>query len=708
MLDDEEEAYGFALSAIAAGLAPDPELVLDEWSEAHIEVPRGTSSAHGEYRCANSPGARQVLQWLSPGHPCKRVVAMVASQLWKTQNALNWICGSIACSPDNILALEPSLPLAKRLSSRLQKTISKCEPLQDKVSSPRSRDARNTIDTKEFDGGTLYITTAGSAANLAEIPVRYLFGDEIDRWEGDLEGEGDPVKLAEARQTNFRRTRKAYFTSSPLIDGLSRIQKLFNMGTQNVPYVPCPHCGEEFLLEWECIDWDDELTKAWAICPNNACIIEESTKSSFLPRLRFVPQSAGDGETESCTMSVLYAPPRSISWIELVREYVDAEREQNAGNNGPMQVFWNTRLARLWRGGSNASTVEDLTARAESYAEFSVPAGALVLTCGVDVQPDRLAVSVWAWGPGEEGWLVYWGEIYGSTLVDKVGPWKDLEELILQRQYPHASGAQLRILRMTVDTGDGNTTQDAAYSFCRRNRRFGVLAGKGASERGGARKDIFTPPKKAVDVNTKNKAWKYGLQPYQVGTAAAKDLLIAGRLQLCDDVPGKGKVTGRGIGRLHWYADVRADFYEQLLSEVLVASRTFRGRKVWECKSGVRNEALDTLVYAFHAARALKINLWKPGTWQAIEQRLRQAELLPLAQAEAAENLKAELPGLAAGAAAHVAADEPDEPAESSAGQPGTDEVARPSPAAAVAPARKSTPRQGPPRRPGGFSINRW
>ncbi len=681
MFDDED--FGAALASIAEGASPDPELILDEWSEAHVVVPRGTSSAHGEYRCSNSPGARQVLQWLSPGHPCKRVVAMVASQLFKTQVALNWVCGSIACSPDNILALEPSLPLARRLSARLQKTISNCEPLHDKVSSPRSRDARNTIDTKEFDGGTLYITTAGSAANLAEIPVRYFYGDEVDRWEGDINGEGDPVKLGEARQTTFKRNRKSYFSSSPLVDGLSRIQRLFNLGTQCVPYVPCPHCGEEFLLEWECIEWDDELSHAWAVCPVNACCIEESTKTSFLPKLRWVPQSAGDGETESCTMSALYAPPRSISWLDLVREYVDADRQQNAGDASGMQVFWNTRLARLWRGGSAASTVDELIARAEDYAEFTVPAGGLVLTCGVDVQPDRLAVSLWAWGPGEEAWLVFWGELYGSTLVDKTGPWKDLEENILHRNYRHASGGELKIRAMTVDTGDGNTTQDAAYSFCRRNKRFGVLAGKGASERGGIRRDIFTPPKKAVDTNTKNKAWKYGLLPYMVGTAAAKDLLIAGRLQ----------ASGSGPGKLHWYAGVRSDFYEQILSEVLVASRKLRGRKVWECKSNTRNEALDTLVYAFHAARSLKINLWKPAIWQALELRLRQSELLPLPPAQALETAEP---------------DSPDTPPASSESLPGTDEVVSPSPAVPPVPARKPTSRPSPPRRPGGFSIKNW
>src|SRR3546814_5270357 len=72
--------------------------------------------------------------------------------------------------------------------------------------------------------------------------ARYLFGDEIDRWEGDVGGEGDPVKLAENRTTTYRYNRKMYYASSPVRAGTSRIWKLYEQGTQCVVEVPCPHC----------------------------------------------------------------------------------------------------------------------------------------------------------------------------------------------------------------------------------------------------------------------------------------------------------------------------------------------------------------------------------------------------------------------------------------------------------------------------------
>jgi phage terminase large subunit GpA-like protein len=63
---------------------------------------------------------------------------------------------------------------------------------------------------------------------------------------------------------------------------------------------------------------------------------------------------------------------------------------------------------------------------------------------------------------------------------------------------------------------------------------------------------------------------------------------------------------------------VRADYWEQLTSEVKAPSRT-RNRKTWQKKAGVRNEALDCEVYALHAARRLKTNLLQPAHWDAIE-----------------------------------------------------------------------------------------
>ena len=84
----------------------------------------------------------------------------------------------------------------------------------------------NLVERKSVEDAAF---TAGSASNLAELAARFIYGDEIDRWDVDVDEEGDPVDLAETRGSTFGRNAKFYFSSSPTIKGASRISDLFEM-----------------------------------------------------------------------------------------------------------------------------------------------------------------------------------------------------------------------------------------------------------------------------------------------------------------------------------------------------------------------------------------------------------------------------------------------------------------------------------------------
>src|SRR5690606_38988222 len=126
----------------------------------------------------------------------------------------------------------PNDTLAKRLSARFKKSIADIPEVRAAVAQPRSRDSRNTMDTMEVKGGALHVLTSGSAANLAEITVRYLYIDEVDRMAASVDGEGDPGEIAEARTTAYDSNCKINYTSSPTEVGFSKIDTLFEMGTQ--------------------------------------------------------------------------------------------------------------------------------------------------------------------------------------------------------------------------------------------------------------------------------------------------------------------------------------------------------------------------------------------------------------------------------------------------------------------------------------------
>jgi phage terminase large subunit GpA-like protein len=67
------------------------------------------------------------------------------------------------------------------------------------------------------------MTGANSAVGLRSMPVRYLFLDEVDAYDFDVDGEGDPVSLASQRTITFA-NRKIFLVSTPTIQGLSRIE----------------------------------------------------------------------------------------------------------------------------------------------------------------------------------------------------------------------------------------------------------------------------------------------------------------------------------------------------------------------------------------------------------------------------------------------------------------------------------------------------
>ncbi|WNN38481.1 phage terminase large subunit family protein [Pseudomonas inefficax] len=606
--------------AYCRGLKPDPDLWVDEWSDEYMRIPRDTGAAEpGKYRTARTPYAREPMRCLSPAHPCKRVVTKVASQLMKTQIALNWIGALIHMAPSNILTLLPSLALAKRVSSRIGKTIDATPELKERVATSRSRDARNTMDTKEFQGGTLYATTAGSAANLSELSARYIYGDEVDRWDVDVDQEGDPIKLAEARGSTFGRNAKFYFSSSPLIKGASRIDDLFMMGDQRHFYVPCPTCGHMQVLSWDRLLYSPDFSTVHYQCAGSDCdvLIEEHYKSEMLAKGEWRAHAKGDGETVSFHLNALYAPLGWHSWTMLAREFEEAKRAQDHGDLEPMQVFYNTRLAEVWDSAVEQTKAEVLQARAlqEDYVLGTLPVGALALTASVDVQANRLELMVMAWGTGMERWVVDHQVIPGDPADERT--WSLLDERLKVR-YRHPCGVSLGILATGIDSGGHHTHE--VYQFTRVRRWRNVFALKGASKPG---RPVIAQRPSQVDVTWKGQTERNGAELWIVGTDTAKDW-IYNRYSF-----------EKGPGALHFAKDLPDEFFQQCVAERKVA-RYVKGYKRIEWVKGKadRNEALDLMVYNLAMANFLGLHRYGEQDWDKLRQALAQANLFEQSESD--------------------------------------------------------------------------
>ena len=114
-----------------------------------------------------------------------------------------------------------------------------------------------------------------------------MFGDERDRWAKSAGDEGDPWKLAMARQTTFYNA-KAVEVSTPTIKGASPIVDSYNEGTMERWKSQCPHCGEYHEITWEDIRFEYEeqevnhqrvfkVTEVFYMCPGCACVSDELT-----------------------------------------------------------------------------------------------------------------------------------------------------------------------------------------------------------------------------------------------------------------------------------------------------------------------------------------------------------------------------------------------------------------------------------------------
>ena len=63
------------------GLRPDPALTVSRWADRHrVLSPRGANEA-GPWRTGRTPYLKEIMDCLSPAHPCQRVVVMKGAQV---------------------------------------------------------------------------------------------------------------------------------------------------------------------------------------------------------------------------------------------------------------------------------------------------------------------------------------------------------------------------------------------------------------------------------------------------------------------------------------------------------------------------------------------------------------------------------------------------------------------------------------------------
>ena len=588
-------AQGVYARAFAEGLRPDPALTVSEWAEAHRMLSPQSTAEPGPWRTERTPYLKEIMDALSVSNSCEMVVLMKGAQLGGTECGNNWLGYVIHHAPGPMLFVQPTVEMAKRTSKqRITPMIDACPALTERVQPARSRDSGNTLLAKEFPGGILVMTGANSAVGLRSMPVRYLFLDEVDGYESDVDGEGDPVELAMKRTSTYARNRKVFLVSTPTVRGLSRIEAAWERSDQRYFQVPCPHCGERAPILWRNLRWPEGKPEdAHLVCEACGKEIPERHKETMLASGEWVPTK--DSAIRGYHLSALYSPLGWYSWAKAAEDFLEAKRMGPEG----LKTWTNTVLGETWEEQGEAVQEGSLIGRREQYPA-EVPAAALVLTAGIDVQDDRLEMEVVGWGKGEESWGIEYRTVWGDP--GRPAVWQQLDEA-LAKIYQHENGHRLRVVTACIDSG--HATQQV-YEHVLNRAAGGLFAVKGMA--GTGRPILSAPSKRKTGYS------KRTVPVFLVGVDEAKGLLYS-RLRL--------REPGPGFCHFPIEAGYDVEYFAQLTAEKCITRYT-RGfpRREW-VKVRPRNEALDCRVYATAA-----LYLLRPA-WDVLEERMKPATAAP-------------------------------------------------------------------------------
>lgn len=569
------------ITGALSGLQPTPRMSVSEWADQRRFLAPESSAEPGRYRTDRTPYLRDIMDALAVYQSYKKVIFVKSAQIGGTESGNNFLGYTMDIAPGPTMFVQPTDEMVKRLSKgRIDPLIANCPELKEKVADVKSRDSKNTITQKSFNGGVLVLAGANSPAGLRSVPIKNLILDEVDAYPADLDGEGSPVELAIARTRTFP-NKKIFMLSTPTIDGVSVIAAEFERTDQNYYHVPCPHCDEYQKLTFPQLKWDEgKPNTAKYVCIHCGCFIEERHKAIMLPRGKWVPDHPENISFDAIGfhLNSLYSPLGWYSWAEIAEEFEDAKSKPDK-----LKVFVNTVLGETWKEKGEAPPYKNLYNRRENYERNKVPDDVCFITAGVDVQADRLELEVVGWCPDKRSYSIDFRVIEGDTA--KVSTWDKLAEVASER-WSRADGMEFPVRLMAVDSGY-NTTH--VYDFCRRFDASRVIPIKGQDNFNGA----FQPPK-TVDVTKAGK--KVGkLRLYSIGSSFLKtELYDCLRLEKdSEDIPPPYYCHFPEYDE-HYFRGLTA---EEKVKKIVRGYPRFQWVKRYE-----RNEPLDCRVYARAAA----------------------------------------------------------------------------------------------------------
>lgn len=601
-------AERLVMEAMAAAIEPPPQVDYLRWAEQNIEFTKRESEFAGPYNRQLFPYFDEILRALSPDDPCRVVTLMGSAQIGKTVIGNIFVGGSMDMDPGDFLFTHPTENNAVRWSKLKLLPMLRGTSSLNRLFPAGSRDGANSILMKErADGlGAILISGANSPASLSQVTMRRQVQDDLAKWE--MNAAGDPEAQADnrSRAAEFAKILK---TSTPLVMPGCRITKSFEQGSQEMPYVPCPHCKHMQVLEWENMlaNLDPEKPEeAHFTCIANGCVIEEHHRPMLLAGLEWRAHNP-KAKRHHRSFWIWSAYSYLQSWSRIAQEWFRVK-----GDSAAEQTFLNDTCGKAYQTKGEAPPWEKLRDRAANshYPKGEIPAGALVITLGVDCQGDRVEWHLVGWGREFRRYVVDYGVIPGHISDDICRARLDA---LLKQTWKNAFGQRIGIDRAAID---GNAWTEDVWDWAKRHPKSKLIMVRGRHEDGAPR--IARVKKERNDRTGKLLKWAGRFFNF-----AASVLKMALYRDLAKEDPlSKGYVSfPRGFDD---------EYFRQLTAEhrKLVKKKDGFEKYVWEKDPAQANEALDTMNQAETAANNYGIRGLPDAVWLQLEQT-REVPLAP-------------------------------------------------------------------------------
>lgn len=457
--------------------------------------------------------------------------------------------------------------------------------------------------------GSLSFASAGNGNDLRSKPKQYLILDEIDGYGTDVEGEGDPVDLAITRTETFEKKKKIFGYSTPTADGFSKIQSKFLTGDQRYWNITCPHCQEYIVLDFKNFMFEENPKNKEICIPDSISYecqlchkqIYEKDKKRLVSNGKWIPTNldAKPGVRSyqlGCLISLF------ISWESIINKYLAAKNDINK-----LKAFTNVVLGMPYKMKSSRPVSSDVYNRRSSFKEWTCPSDVVEILMGVDTQDDRFEATVVGIGSDNKIYVIAHEIINGDP---QLGTTQEQLLRISNRKVLHGDAhlkdedkVKVPIKQAVIDSGGHRTS--AVYDFCRENKKFIPI--KGSSSYG---KSYAMKRSEKINTDSDGNSFDFGFDLYSVNTVFMKEIIYQ-----C--INNKDNPESNYI---FFNNDLKPDYFDMICSEEMVeyysASKNMRMHKFVPIKQGMRNEALDCLVYAIALQRTKGLHLLIDETYK--------------------------------------------------------------------------------------------